>query len=157
LMEEFFDKGTLATEQIVSGLREAVHQRRIHPILCASAARNMGSDLLLNFLVVNMPAPVDRGKVQGKGPSDAEVSRKIADSEPLPLFVLKTVADPFAGRVTYYRVMSGVLKNDANVQNYTRSASERLSHIGVLFGKTITPITDVHAGDIGAVAKLKET
>ncbi len=157
LMEEFFDKGTLAPEHIVDGLRGAVHQRRIYPILCASAGRNMGSDLLLNFLVANMPAPVDRGKVQGKGPDGAEVSRKIADSEPLSLFVFKTVADPFAGRVTYYKVMSGVLKNDANVQNYTRSAAERLSHIGVLFGKTITPVTEIHAGDIGAVAKLKET
>jgi len=75
LMEEFFEKGTLAAEHMVEGLRDAVHQRRIYPILGASAGRNMGSDLLLNFLVANMPAPVDRGKMQGKGPDGAEVSR----------------------------------------------------------------------------------
>jgi elongation factor G len=148
LMEEFFDKGTLSTEHIVEGLREGVKSRRICPILCVSAGRNMGADLVLNFLAANMPAPVDRGEAAG---------RKIADSEPVSVFVFKTVADPFAGRVTYFKVMSGVLKNDATIQNYTRSTSERFSHIGVLFGKTITPVTELHAGDLGAVTKLKET
>ncbi len=157
LMEEFFDKGTLEPDHISSGLREAVHQRRIVPILCVSAVRNMGSDLMLNFLAANMPAPTDRGQVEGKNGDGSPASRKIADGEPLSLFVFKTAADPFAGRVTYFKVMSGVLKNDANVHNYTRSAAERLSHIGVLFGKTITPVTEIHAGDLGAVAKLKET
>ena len=157
LMEEFFDKGTLAPEHITDGLRDAVRQRRMVPILCASATRNMGTDLLLNFLTANMPAPVDRGQAEAKAGDGAPAARKIADGEPLSLFVFKTVADPFAGRVTYFKVMSGVLKNDANVYNYTRSASERFAHIGVLFGKTITAVTEIHAGDIGAVAKLKET
>ncbi len=157
LMEEFFDKGTLSPEHIVEGLRDAVRQRRIVPILCASAIRNMGSDLILNFLAANMPAPADRGEMQGRSPDGAPVSRKISDAEPLSLFVFKTVADPFAGRVTYFKVISGVLKNDANVYNYTRGAMERFSHIGILFGKTVTPVTEIHAGDIGAVAKLKET
>ncbi len=157
LMEEFFDKGTLSPEHIVEGLRDAVRQRRIVPVLCASAIRNMGSDLILNFLAANMPAPIDRGEMQGKSPEGAPVSRKISDAEPLSLFVFKTVADPFAGRVTYFKVVSGVLKNDASVYNYTRGAMERFSHIGILFGKTVTPVTEIHAGDIGAVAKLKET
>ena len=148
LMEEFFDKGTLSPEHVAEGLREAVRGRRIFPILCASAGRNMGSDLILNFLAANMPAPLDRGDVAG---------RKISDSEPAGVFVFKTVADPFLGRVTYFKMMSGVLKNDATIQNYTRNAAERFSHIGVLFGKTITPVTELHAGDIGAVTKLKET
>ena len=104
-----------------------------------------------------MPSAPERGPVQGKGADGREISRKVSDSEPLSMFVFKTVADAFAGRVTYFKVLSGVLKNDATTQNFTRSASERLSHIGVLFGKTITPVTEIHAGDIGAVAKLKET
>ncbi len=157
LMEEFFDKGTLAPEHIVQGLRDAILGRRMAPVLCASGLRTMGSRGLLNFLVANMPAPTDRGTVRGKGPDGAEIARKTAGSEPLSIFVFKTVADPFAGRLTYFKVMSGVLKNDANVYNYTRSASERLSHIGCLLGKTITPVTEIHAGDLGAVAKLKET
>jgi len=148
LMEEFFDKGTLAPDHITDGLRDAIRQRRLVPVLCATGARNMGSDLLLNFLAASMPAPTERGEVAG---------RKIADSGPLSLFVYKTVADSFAGRVTYFKVLSGVVKNDATIQNYTRSSSERFSHIGCLFGKTIVPITELHAGDLGAVTKLKES
>jgi elongation factor G len=108
----------------------------------------MGTDAILNFLAAYMPAPVDRGELVG---------RKIADSEPVSVFVFKTVADPFAGRVTYFKVMSGALKNDATIQNYTRNAAERFSHIGALLGKTLTPITELHAGDLGGVTKLKET
>ncbi len=148
LMEEFFDQGTLPPEHIAAGLREAIGQRRLVPILCGAALKNMGTDLVLNFLAANMPSPLERPGAPG---------RRMADSEPVSLFVFKTVADPFAGRVTYFKVMSGVLKNDASIQNYTRSAAERLSHIGCLFGKTITPLTELRAGDIGGVAKLKET
>jgi len=157
LMEEFFDKGTLSVEHILEGLRDAVHQRRMCPVMCASATRNMGSDVILNFLVANLPAPIDGEAVEGKNHEGQPITRKIADSEPVSLFIFKTAADPFAGRVTYFKVMSGVLKNDANVYNYNRSAAERLSHIGVLLGKTVTPVTEIHAGDLGAVAKLKET
>ena len=86
-----------------------------------------------------------------------EVLRAIADGKPVAAFVFKTVADPFAGRVTYFKVMSGVVKNDGNLINGRSSAQERLAHIGVLQGKTILPVPELHAGDIGAVAKLKET
>ena len=79
------------------------------------------------------------------------------DSEPVSAFVFKTVADPFAGRVSYFKVVSGVVKNDANLVNVRNGAAERLSHIGALFGKTIQPVPELHAGDIGGVAKLKDT
>ena len=72
-------------------------------------------------------------------------------------FVFKTIADPFAGRVTYFKVMSGVVKNDANLVNARNGGAERLAHVGCLEGKTIQPVTELKAGDIGAVAKLKET
>ena len=157
LMEEFFDKGTLEKEHLVDGLRGALGERRIVPILCASALRNMGSDLALDFLAANMPAPVHRGSIEGKNQEGAPVSRKVADGQPLALFVYKTVADAFAGRISYFKVHSGILKNDANVYNHSRSAAERFAHIGVLFGKTVTPVTEIRAGDLGAVAKLKET
>jgi elongation factor G len=81
----------------------------------------------------------------------------VKDSEPVSAFVFKTVADPFAGRVSYFKVVSGVVKNDANEVDVRTGTSERLSHIGALFGKTIQPVSDLHAGDIGGVAKLKET
>jgi len=81
----------------------------------------------------------------------------VADAQPVSVFVFKTVADPFSGRVSYFKVVSGILKNDANLVNARNSGAERLSHIGALFGKTIQPVSEVHAGDLGGVAKLKET
>jgi elongation factor G len=85
------------------------------------------------------------------------VTRKIADAQPVSASVFKTVADPFAGRVSYFKVMSGVLKNEANLTNFNRGGVERLSHIGLVQGKTQTQIAELHAGDIGSVAKLKDT
>ena len=156
LLEEFFDKGTLPVEHILDGLREAVRGRRIYPVLCASGLRNVGSDLILNFTIENFPNPAEcgtwKGMLNGK-----ETERAFKDSEPVAAFVFKTVADPFAGRVTYFRVISGVVRNDANLTNARTGAVERLAHIAVLSGKTILPLNAIHSGDIGAVAKLKDT
>ena len=155
LMEEFFEKGTLPVEHIIDGVRQATQEMRIFPVLCASALHNIGSDLILNFITENLPAPSARevaATVDGK-----EAPRKIASNGAASLFVFKTTADPFAGRITYFKVLSGVVKNDANLQNLTRSAAERLAHLGSPQGKTIQPVTELQAGDIGAVAKLKDT
>jgi len=156
LMEEFFEKGTLPVEHIVDGIKNALRDRRLFPVLCASALHNIGSDQVLNFIVENLPAPTDRGTVEAKL-NGSEVERKIGDAEPVSAFVFKTTADPFAGRITFFKVYSGVLKNDANLHNVQRGSAERLSHIACALGKTLTPVTDLHAGDIGAVAKLKDT
>lgn len=155
-MEEFFDKGTLPAEHIIEGLQAGVRESRIVPVLCTSALHNIGADQVLNFIVDQLPAPVARASVTARLNGN-EVNRKIADSEPVSAYVFKTVADPFAGRVSYFKVISGVVKNDANLYNVQKSNTERVSHIGCLLGKTITPVTDLHAGDIGAVAKLKDT
>jgi elongation factor G len=155
-MEEFFEKGTLPIEHIQDGLRQAIRERRIYPVLAASGLRNIGSDLVLNFIVENFPAPTEHEPVAGKI-NDKEATRAIKDNQPVSAFVFKTVADPFAGRVTYFKVMSGVVKNDANLVNARTGGSERLAHIGALEGKTMPPVTELRAGDIGAVAKLKET
>ncbi len=156
LMEEFFEQGTLPVEHILDGLKQGIRERRIFPVLCAAGLHNIGSDQILEFCVENLPSPIDRGEVTGRN-GDQQITRKIADSQPVSAFVFKTVADAFAGRVTYFKVFSGVVKNDANLINSRSSTQERLSHIGVLQGKTIPPVTDLHAGDIGAVAKLKDT
>ncbi|HUK17640.1 MAG TPA: elongation factor G [Bryobacteraceae bacterium] len=156
LMEEFFDKGTLPVEHIVDGLRLAVREMRIFPVLCASALHNVGSEQILNFIVDNMPAPLERDEVTAIA-DGKETARKISERDPCSLYVFKTTADPFAGRITYLKVFSGVVKNDGNVQNLTRSSSERLAHLSIPQGKTLQPVTELHAGDIGAVAKLKDT
>jgi elongation factor G len=151
LMEEFFDKGTLPVEHIADGLKQGVREMRIFPILCASGLHNIGSDQILDFIVENLPAPTERTIPLAEG------DQKVSDSGPSSTFVFKTTADPFAGRITFFKVYTGTVKNDANVQNVGRSAAERLAHLSVPFGKTLQPVTELHAGDIGAVAKLKET
>jgi elongation factor G len=156
LMEEFFAEGTLPVDHIISGLREEMRDLRVFPVLCASSLHNIGTDQILDFIVEFMPAPTARGVVTGTV-NDEEKQRKIADSEPVSAYVFKTIADPFAGRVTYFKVMSGVIRNDANLLNSRSSVGERLAHVGCLMGKTITPVTELRAGDIGAVAKLKDT
>jgi elongation factor G len=156
LLEEYFEKGMLPPERIVDGLRQAVQEQRLFPILCASALLNVGADRILDFVVEDFPAPTDRGPRKGKS-GDEAVQRAVNDDEPVSLFVFKTVADPFAGRLTYFKVNSGVLKNDANLLNSRTEGVERLSHIGCLMGKDTQPVTELRAGDIGAVAKLKDT
>jgi elongation factor G len=160
LMQEFFDKGTLPVEDLKKGLREAVIAKRLFPVLVSSALHNIGSDAILNFLIEIFPSPAFRGKLTGHkspDPKGEAVERAIADSEPASLFIFKTVADPFAGRITYFKVMSGVVKNDATLNNFNRGSQERLQHVQVMQGKTAMAVNDLHAGDLGAVAKLKET
>ena len=156
LMEEFFDKGTLEPGQIAEGLKQALHEMRIFPVMCASAFHNVASDLILNFIVDDLPAPVEREAIPATV-NGVEATRKIAENDQPSLYVFKTTADPFAGRITFFKVNTGVVKNDANLQNVTRGTAERLAHISSPMGKTLQPVTDLHAGDIGAVAKLRET
>ena len=156
LLEEFFAEGTLPVDHIQDGLREAVRVRRLFPVLCASSAANIGSDQILSFINEHFPSPLECGSWKGKS-NGKEVERAIGDKGPVSAFVFKTVADAFAGRVSYFKVISGVLKNDAHLMNSRSSVDERLAHIGAIFGKTIVPLTDLHAGDIGAVAKLRDT
>jgi elongation factor G len=160
LMQEFFDKGTLPAEDLKKGLREAVLAKRLFPVLLTSAQRNIGSDAVLNFIADIFPSPAARGKIAGNKQADGKgeaVERKISGAEPLSLFVYKTLADPFAGRISYFKVVSGVLKNDATVQNLSRNSPERFQHIQVMQGKTGTAVSELQAGDLGAIAKLKDT
>ncbi|HEX4748516.1 MAG TPA: elongation factor G [Bryobacteraceae bacterium] len=156
LMEEFFATGTLPVEHIVSGLQQAVRERRIFPILCSACTQNIGCDLLLNFVAEIMPSPLERTPVPAIQNGQA-TEKKIEPKEAPSVFVFKTSADPFAGRVTYFKVMSGTVKDDAHLNNMRSNCNERLAHIATPFGKTMQPITELRAGDIGAVAKLKET
>jgi elongation factor G len=156
LMEEFFATGTLPVEHIVAGLQQAVRERRIFPILCTSALQNAGSDAILNFLAEIMPSPLERPAVPAVQ-NGQETTKKIDPKDAPSIFVFKTAADPFAGRVTYFKVMSGTVKEDAHLTNMRSNVNERLAHIATPFGKALQPTPELRAGDIGAVAKLKET
>ena len=160
LMEEFFEKGTLPIEDLRLGLRLAFQTRRIYPVLLSSALHNVSSDAILNLLVDVFPNPAARSTASGftePGGKGKPVERAISEKEPVSLFVFKTLSDIFAGRISYFKVMSGVLKNDATLQNFTRGAAERLQHVQVMQGKTATEVAELHAGDLGAIAKLRDT
>jgi elongation factor G len=158
MIEEFFEKGTLSQEDLVRGLRQAVLSGRVFPVLPASSLRNVGIHPLLDAIVDLLPSPLDRGEVEGTDPArKAPATRRPAADAPFSAFVFRTIADPHAGRVSLFRVYSGTFKSDSTVHNTTRDVAERVGHLELLQGKTQTPVPELLAGDIGAVAKLKET
>jgi elongation factor G len=156
LMEKFFEAGTLTQEQLVAGLRSATGAGKIFPLVCASSLMNVGIQPLLDAILAYLPAAAER-PARGVDKSGREIERPTSDSGPVSAFVWKTIADPFAGRITMFRVMSGTLKADATVHNKTRDAAERLGHLVLLQGKTQTNVPEMKAGDLGAVPKLKDT
>jgi len=160
LMEEFFDKGTLPEEDLHEGLHQAIMTEKVFPVMVSSALHNAGSEAILSFLAKMMPSPLYHGKTTGTsepGGKGNESERKTADSAPVSVFVFKTVVDLFAGRISFFKVMSGIVKNDATLQNYVRNSPERFQHLQVMQGKTAAGVPELHAGDIGAVAKLRDT
>jgi elongation factor G len=160
LMEEFFEKGTIPEEDLIPALHNAIREDRLFPVIFSSGLGNVGADRVMDFIVDYTPAPSEHEWVQGEpassGNGDAP-KRHETDAEPVSLYVFKTISDAFAGRISYFKVFSGVLKNEATVQNFSRGSAEKLSHISIMQGKTAVPVTELHAGDIGAVAKLKDT
>jgi elongation factor G len=170
LMEEFFAEGTIPEQHLITALHEAIREDRIFPVLFASGLANVGTDHLLDFLKVYAPAPIEREPVAARAvlqavanghgaESDSEeiVMRKVDDSEPVSAYAFKTMTDPFAGRITFFKVFSGVVKNDACLINYGRRGQEKFSHLSIMQGNTAVPVTELRAGDMGAVAKLKDT
>jgi elongation factor G len=160
LMEEFFEKGTIPEEDLIPALHNAIREDKLFPVIFSSGLGNVGADRVMDFIVDYTPAPSEHEWVQGEpaasGNGDAP-KRHETDAEPMSLYVFKTISDAFAGRISYFKVFSGVLKNEATVQNFSRGSTEKLSHISIMQGKTAVPVTELHAGDIGAVAKLKDT
>ena len=166
LMEEFFEKGTIPEDHLITALHEAIREDRIFPVLFASGLGNVGTDHLLDFLVtygptaaerVSVPVEAAQAAAAGNGAAAAEKAVKVSDSDPLSLYVFKTISDPFAGHISFFKVFSGTLKSDATVQNFTHSTSEKFSHLSVMQGKTAVEVPELRAGDVGAVAKLKGT
>jgi len=156
LMEKFFESGTLTDADLVAGLRTATTNAKIFPLVCTSATLNIGIPQMLDAIVAYLPSPVDR-PFRGVDKSGAEATREADDKKPAAAFVWKTVADPFAGRITMFRVVSGALKSDSTVFNKTKDAQERLGSLALLQGKTQSTVPEIKAGDLGAVAKLKDT
>jgi elongation factor G len=156
LMEKFFEAGTLTQDELTAGLGRAIRAGKLFPVFCTSATRNIGVPNLADAILIYVPSPADR-PFPGKDAAGADATRAADDKAPLVAWVWKTVADPFAGRITMFRVISGIVKSDATLHNVTRDAPERFGHVLALQGKTQTHVPELHAGDLGAVAKLKDT
>ncbi|HWR17071.1 MAG TPA: elongation factor G [Terriglobales bacterium] len=160
LMEEFFEKGTIPDEHLLPGIREAMLSHRIYPVLYTSGLGNIGADRLLDFIVEFLPAATEHPEVKGApntGNGAGPAIHHVTDTEPSSVYVFKTLNDPFAGRVTYFKVFSGVVKNDATLQNFSRNTSEKFAHLSITQGKQQVPVNELHAGDLGCVVKLRET
>ncbi len=156
LMEKFFDAGTLSQDELVGGLKRGVAAGRIVPVLCASASANIAIPPLLDAIVVYVPSPAER-PLAAKNKAGEDTPVHAGEGGPTAAFVWKTVADPFAGRITMFRVVSGTVKSDSTLHNVTKDAPERVGSLVLLQGKAQTAVPEIKAGDIGAVAKLKET
>jgi elongation factor G len=155
LMEKFFEAGTLTQDELIAGLASATRACTIVPLVCASGLQNIGAQPLMNAILAYLPSPADRPFTALAG--NETVTRTADDKAPYAAFVWKTVADQFAGRITMFRVYQGCLKADSTVANATQGTQERLGHLIVLQGKTPANVPELKAGDIGAVAKLKDT
>ena len=156
LMEKFFEAGTLTDEELVAGLRAATLAAKVFPLVCTSATLNVGVQQLLDAVIAYLPSPADR-PFKAMTTDGAESARAADEKGPASAFVWKTVADPFAGRITMFRVVSGTMKADSTIHNRSKDAPERLGHLMVMQGKTPTNVQEIKAGDLGAVAKLKDT
>ena len=155
LMEKFFDAGTLTQEELTKGLANGTRAAKIFPLVCTSGLQNIGAQPLMDAILAYLPSPAERPFLALAGKE--ETTKPADEKAPYAAFVWKTVADQFAGRITMFRVYQGVLKADSTVANATQGTQERLGHLSVMQGKTPTNVPEFKAGDLGAVAKLKDT
>ncbi|MGI6259422.1 MAG: elongation factor G [Anaerolineaceae bacterium] len=156
LLEKYFENGDLTSEEIVQGLRKAITESNIIPVLTAAGGHMIGVGPLMETLLALAPSPAERPAVVANSPK-GNVELKFDDAGPLAAYVWKTTADPFVGRQTFFRVYSGTVTSDTRVWNATKNEDERLAGVMVPFGKDMNPVSVIHSGDIGAVAKLSVT
>jgi len=154
LMEQFFAQGTITKEDLIPAFKQAVSERKIFPIFASSALLNFGAYDLIGGIIDYFPSPKDSVPKL----TDEDDPRKEGEKgKTISTYIFKTLADPFAGRLSYLKVVSGILKNDATLTNYNKENSERLAHLSIPQGKSAVEVTELHPGDIGVVAKLKDS
>ena len=158
LIEKFLEEGDLSPEEIYQGLRAGTIKGQFVPVLFGAVHNNLGYELLLDAINQYLPAPEDRGQIKGINPATKE--EVALDPDPdgiLAAQVFKTVADPYAGRLSIFRVFSGTMKSDTTVLNVTKSVPERYGQLFLPEGKGQKPVSEAGPGAFAAVAKLKET
>jgi elongation factor G len=158
LMNKFFEQGTLQENDLQSGLRLALKNRKIFPVLCCSATMRIGVNGVLDFVVTYGPSPADRGAILAKHLKDnKEVEIHPDPSAPPALFVFKTVSEQHVGELSYFRVHSGTITAGMDLMNESNGKSERLGQLFLMNGKERRDVGKVYAGDIAAVVKLRDT
>lgn len=156
LLERYLDGQELSAEDVLRGARQAIRSGRMVPVCASAGTASLGILPLLDLFVDLFPSPAEAESVEAQGKDGAETLTG-SDAGPLAVYVWKTTADPFVGKLTYLRVYSGALNSDSRVWNQTRNAEERLGTLHVMRGKEQIAVRTLHAGDIGSVPKLAET
>ncbi|MBN1470992.1 MAG: elongation factor G [Syntrophaceae bacterium] len=158
LMNKYLEAGELSDEELKAGLKKGVTSGSLIPVICGSALKGIGIAMLMDLVVSAFASPVDRGPMKGKKPGTDNVDeRQPSEDAPFSGIVFKTIADPYAGRLTLFRVYSGKLDSDTPVYNSTRKITEKFGHVFFLEGKNQKQAETLIPGDIAGVAKLKET
>jgi elongation factor G len=157
LMERYLEGEEIDHAEIVEVLKQGVTAGRIFPVTCGAATRNLGTGRLLGALVEDLPSPAMRGAVPASGAEGESIAVEPDESGPLVAYVFKTLADPYTGRINLFRVFRGTLRSDSQVVNVTRKQKERIGQLGQPLGKDLNQTSELGAGDIGAIAKLKST
>lgn len=153
LLTKYLDGQELSAEELLSGARKGTINGQLVPVLAISSLKTIGITNFLDVVTEFLPSPVDRGEVKDV---EGEGSRKPSESEPFSALVFKTMADPFVGKLTLFRVYSGVIKSDSQVFNSSKGKSERIGQLFIIKGKTQEPTPELGAGDLGGVAKLQD-
>ena len=159
LMEKFFGGEEITKEEILKGLRKATIDNTIVPVVCGTAFKNKGIQALLDAIVNFMPAPTDVAMVEGRDPKDPEklIDREMSDEAPFASLAFKVMTDPFVGRLTFFRVYSGIVEKGATVLNSTKGKKERMGRILQMHANKREEIEQVYCGDIAAAVGLKDT
>ena len=158
LLSKYLEEGSLGEPEMLKALRAGIADGKVMPVLCAAATKGIGAVALLDLMVEAFPSPADRAEVTGVDTKTKQEATRAADAKaPVAALVFKTLSDPHVGKLSLYRVYSGTLRNDSTLINPAHGAKERMGHISWLQGKTQKNVDALGPGEIGVVAKLKET
>lgn len=157
LVEKYLETGELTQEELTHGLHAGVKAGTLIPVVCAAGARLVGVPMILDAVVSLLPSPTERPEISATNGKREDVKLSPSADGPMAALVFKTVADPYVGKLSYFRVYSGMLKADSQLVNSTRAKPERIGHVYFVRGKHQEPTPQVIAGDLGAVAKLADT
>ncbi|GAH62487.1 unnamed protein product, partial [marine sediment metagenome] len=158
IMEKYLEGEEIASNEIKSAIRRLTIKNEVVPVLCGSALKNKGVQLLLNAVVDYLPSPLDIPPVKGIDPQNEKgINRLAEDKEPLSSLVFKIMTDPYIGKLSFVRVYSGTLKSGSYVYNPTKEIKERINRLVLIHADHKKDVTEIHAGNLGAIIGLKKS